>query len=56
MNVSYHVKRLVELRCAELVEIGTVRGAIEHFYQASVRVDLNIEPIARTATGASVRK
>lgn len=31
-NVSYHVRRLVALECAELVETRPVRGVTEHFY------------------------
>lgn len=36
-KVSYHVKRLVKLECAELVEMRPVRGAVEHFYRATER-------------------
>jgi DNA-binding transcriptional ArsR family regulator len=32
-NVSYHMKRLVELDCAELVRTEQVRGAVKHFYR-----------------------
>lgn len=34
-NVGYHMKRLVELECAELVDTRPVRGAVEHFYRAT---------------------
>lgn len=34
-DVSYHVKRLAELECAELVYTRPVRGALEHFYRAT---------------------
>jgi hypothetical protein len=34
-SVSYHVRRLEELECAELVETRPVRGAVEHFYRAT---------------------
>lgn len=34
-DVSYHVRRLVELECAELVSTRPVRGAVEHFYRAT---------------------
>jgi DNA-binding transcriptional ArsR family regulator len=34
-QVSYHIKRLVELECAELVETRPARGALEHFYRAT---------------------
>jgi hypothetical protein len=35
--VSYHVRKLHELECLELVETRPVRGAVEHFYRAVVR-------------------
>jgi DNA-binding transcriptional ArsR family regulator len=34
-DVSYHVKRLEKLECAELVRTRPVRGALEHFYRAT---------------------
>ena len=34
-KVAHHIKRLVELECAELVETSPVRGALEHFYRAT---------------------
>jgi DNA-binding transcriptional ArsR family regulator len=34
-NISHHVKRLVELGCAELVEERKVQGAIQHIYRAT---------------------
>ncbi|MGE5335920.1 MAG: helix-turn-helix domain-containing protein [Nitrososphaerota archaeon] len=36
-GVSYHVRRLEELECAELVRTRPVRGAVEHFYRATER-------------------
>lgn len=42
-NVSYHVGRLVELGCAELVDEKPVRGAVEHFYRATTRTLVDIE-------------
>jgi DNA-binding transcriptional ArsR family regulator len=36
-DVSYHVRRLEELECAELVSTRPVRGALEHFYRATER-------------------
>lgn len=36
-DVSYHVRRLEKLECAELVETRPVRGALEHFYRATER-------------------
>lgn len=34
-DVSYHVRRLEELECVELVKTRPVRGALEHFYRAT---------------------
>lgn len=36
-DVSYHMKRLVALDCAEVVRTQPVRGALEHFYVATDR-------------------
>lgn len=36
-NVSYHVRTLVELGLAELVEEESVRGAVAHYYRAVER-------------------
>jgi DNA-binding transcriptional ArsR family regulator len=38
-NVSYHLRRLVDLDCAEMVRIVPVegKGAVEHFYVATER-------------------
>ena len=36
-SVTYHVKRLVDLDCAELVREEKVRGAIKHYYRATDR-------------------
>jgi hypothetical protein len=33
-DVAYHVRRLVELGCAELVRTEQVRGAVKHYYCA----------------------
>lgn len=35
-NVSYHVNKLVKLGCAEQIGDRPVRGAIEHFFRATV--------------------
>ena len=35
--VSYHMRRLEELECAEEVRTRPVRGALEHFYRATER-------------------
>jgi DNA-binding transcriptional ArsR family regulator len=42
-DVSYHVRRLDELDCAELVEIRPVRGAVEHFYRATERHLIDVD-------------
>jgi len=42
-DVSYHVRRLEELECAELVEIRPVRGAVQHFYRAIERHLIDID-------------
>ena len=36
-NVDYHVKELVRMECAELVETVKVRNADQHFYKATIR-------------------
>jgi DNA-binding transcriptional ArsR family regulator len=36
-NVSYHVRRLAELGCIELVETRASGNAVEHIYRAQVR-------------------
>lgn len=36
-DVSYHMKRLVALGCAELVSEEKVRGAVKHSYRATER-------------------
>lgn len=36
-TVSYHVRLLADLECLELVETVPRRGAVEHFYRATVR-------------------
>lgn len=40
-NVSYHVKILLECEAIELVRTAPVRGAIEHFYRATMRAILS---------------
>jgi DNA-binding transcriptional ArsR family regulator len=42
-HVSYHMRRLEELDCAEVVETRQVRGAVEHFYRATERHLLTLE-------------
>jgi DNA-binding transcriptional ArsR family regulator len=42
-DVSYHMKRLAELGCAEVVRTRPVRGAVEHFYVATDRSSVNTD-------------
>lgn len=42
-DVSYHVRRLDELDCAEMVEVRAVRGAVEHFYRATERHLIDVD-------------
>src|SRR5688500_18924529 len=35
-NVSYHVRLLADLDCVELVRTEPRRGAVEHYYRATV--------------------
>lgn len=50
-DVSYHIRCLESLECAELVKTRPVRGALEHFYRATERhlIDTeefeNLDPI-----------
>jgi DNA-binding transcriptional ArsR family regulator len=45
-GVSYHVHRLEELECAELVYTRPVRGAMEHFYRATERPMIDTDEFA----------
>jgi DNA-binding transcriptional ArsR family regulator len=40
-NVAYHMKIMERLGAVELVRTRPVRGAIEHFYRASIRVEFD---------------
>jgi DNA-binding transcriptional ArsR family regulator len=40
-NVSYHFKILVKCEAVELVKTEPVRGALEHFYRATMRARLD---------------
>lgn len=40
-NVSYHFKILVKCEAVELVRTQPVRGALEHFYRATMRSSLS---------------
>jgi len=53
-SVSYHVRILRELDCVELVSTAPRRGALEHYYRATVRPWLDDEQWARLPS--SVRR
>jgi DNA-binding transcriptional ArsR family regulator len=42
-TVSYHVRILADLGCAELVSTRPRRGALEHYYRATIRPTLTDE-------------
>jgi hypothetical protein len=46
-KVSYHVKILRECDAVELVRTEPVRGAVEHFYRATMRAELDDPTWAR---------
>ena len=50
-NVSYHMRRLAELECIELVRTTPVRGALEHHYRATARPVFGDLPAFVTETG-----
>jgi len=50
-NVSYHVRILRELDCVELVRTEPRRGALAHFYRATVRPWLDDEQWAGLPAG-----
>ena len=53
-NVSYHMRRLAELGCIELVRTTPVRGALEHHYRATARPGFSDDDWARLPD--SIRK
>jgi DNA-binding transcriptional ArsR family regulator len=46
-NVAYHTKTLVDLDCIELTRTAPRRGALEHYYRATVRPFLTQEQWAQ---------
>lgn len=44
-NVSYHVVVLRDLGMVELVDTAARRGAIEHYYRARWRVEIDVQPL-----------
>jgi DNA-binding transcriptional ArsR family regulator len=42
-HVGYHVRKLLQLNLVELVDERPVRGAVEHFYRATVRPYVSTE-------------
>ena len=56
-TTSSHVRVLLDYECIELVKIEPRRGALEHFYQAAIRLsstyaDVGIATRKRTAASA----
>lgn len=45
-HVGYHVRKLLQLNLVELVDERPVRGAVEHFYRATVRPYVSSEEFA----------
>jgi DNA-binding transcriptional ArsR family regulator len=45
-HVGYHVRKLLQLDLVELVDERPVRGAVEHFYRATVRPYISEEEFA----------
>jgi DNA-binding transcriptional ArsR family regulator len=45
-HVGYHVRKLLQLDLVELVDERPVRGAVEHFYRATVRPYVSEEEFA----------
>jgi hypothetical protein len=44
-NIAYHARVLHELGALALVRQRQVRGAVEHVYTATVRINLSQEPL-----------
>lgn len=57
-NVSYHVVVLRDLGMVELVDTAPRRGAVEHFYRARWRVQLDLRPLdgGRVSESVSSRR
>lgn len=51
-NISYHVRVLEDLGLVREVDSRPVRGSVEHFYEASARMLLDIEEWAKLPKGA----
>jgi DNA-binding transcriptional ArsR family regulator len=45
-HVGYHVRKLLQLNLVELVDERPVRGAVEHFYRATVRPYVSTEELS----------
>ena len=50
-NISYHVRILRDLDCVELVRTEPRRGALAHFYRATVRARLDAQQWAGLTAG-----
>jgi hypothetical protein len=48
-DISHHVKQLVKYGCAEEVDTRPRRGAVEHFYRATLRPVLDVEGMEQMA-------
>jgi DNA-binding transcriptional ArsR family regulator len=51
-TVSYHVKTLVDLGAIELVRTQPVRGALEHFYTATMRAEIDADHFSKLPLSA----
>jgi DNA-binding transcriptional ArsR family regulator len=51
-TVSYHVKTLVDLGAIELVRTKPVRGALEHFYRATMRAEIDADHFSQLPQSA----
>ena len=51
-TVSYHVKTLVDLGAIELVRTKPVRGALEHFYRATMRAEIDADHFSQLPLSA----
>jgi DNA-binding transcriptional ArsR family regulator len=51
-NISYHVRVLEDLGLVEEVDSRPVRGSVEHFYEATARMLLDIDEWSKLPKGA----
>ena len=60
-NVSYHVVVLRDLGMIDLIDTVPRRGALEHYYRARWRVQLDVQPldgdrVSKPVTGRQARR